>query len=123
MAGTVTVEEVSFHGISKIKWSWTCTAAGAADLATTFSYYGEVLALLTDPDGTDVPTLNYDITVTDPDGYDVMQAAAANRSDTATQQVVPTAKSIAVGKLTLNVTNAGNAKKGVAILYIHGSRV
>jgi len=48
----------------------------------------------------------------------VMQAAGANRSATATQTVVPTATSVAHGTLTINVTNAGNAKKGVAILYI-----
>ena len=122
MAGTVTVEESYFEGICKIKWSWTSTAGGAADLVTTKAYYGEVLALVTDP-GATAPTDDYDITITDPDGYDVMQAAGANRDTANTETAVPTAKSVAFGLLTLNVANAGNAKVGTATLYILGKRM
>jgi len=118
MAGTVTVLETTFAPVKKIKWSWTSTAGGAADLITVNALYGQVIAMVTIPDATDAPTDNYDITITDAEGYDVMQAAGANRSATATQTVVPTATSVAHGTLTINVTNAGNAKKGVAILYI-----
>jgi hypothetical protein len=121
MAGTVTVEESGGVNIRKIKFSWTCTSGGAADKITTKSYFGEVIALVTDPDGTDAPTDNYDITITDAEGYDVMQGAAANRHTSNTQTAVPTAKSVAFGTLTLNVTNAGDTKKGVAILYIQGN--
>lgn len=121
MAGTVTVEESQFNGINKIKWTWLSTAGGAADLITPKSYYGEVIALVTDPDGTAAPTDDYDITITDTEGYDVMQAAGADRDTSTTETAVPTAKSVAFGQLTLNVTNAGNAKAGVAILYIQGA--
>lgn len=121
MAGTVTVVEAAYGGVCKIQWSWTSTAGGAADLITTKSYYGEVLALVTNPDAT-APTDDYDITITDADGYDVMQGAGANRDTANTETAVPTAKSVAFGKLTLNVTNAGSAKVGVATLYIQGVR-
>lgn len=121
MAGTVTVEESQFCGVCKIKWSWTSTDTGVADLITDKSYYGEVIALVTDPDGTDAPTADYDITITDVEGYDVMQGAGADRHTSNTQTAVPTAKSVAFGQLTLNVTNAGDTKSGVAILYIQGN--
>lgn len=121
MAGTVTVKESQFNGICKVKWSWLSTAGGAADLSTVKSYYGEVIALITDPDGTAAPTDNYDISITDDEGYDVMQGAGANRDTANTETAVPTAKSVAFGKLTLDVTNAGSAKAGTAVLYIQGS--
>lgn len=124
MAGTVTVTEaasVGYGRIKKIKWAWTCDGSGNADKVTTKPFYGEVLSLVTIPAaGGSAPSDNYDITITDAEGYDVMQGAAANR-DTANQETaVPTAKSVAFGALTLNVTNAGSAKSGTAILYILG---
>lgn len=122
MAGTVTVTESSVGNVHKIKWTWTSTAGGAADLITTCDYGAEVLALVTDPDAT-APTDDYDITITDPEGYDVMQGAGANRDTANTETAVPTATSVAFGPLTLNVTNAGNAKSGVAILYLKGVKL
>ncbi len=122
MAGTVTVAESSIVNVHKIKWTWTSSAGGVADLITAGTYAGEVLALLTDP-GTAAPDDNYDITITDPEGYDVMQAAAINRHTTTTQTVAPTAKSVALGALTLNVAAAGAAKSGVAVLYILGVKL
>lgn len=122
MAGTVTVEESHFGNVSKIKWTWTSTAGGAADLITTRSYYGEVLALVTDP-GATAPTDDYDVTITDSEGYDVLQGAGANRDTANTETAVPAATSVAFGTLTLNVSNAGNAKEGIAILYIKGERL
>ncbi len=124
MAGTVTVTETSIVNIHKIKWSWTSTAGGAADLITPGSYAGEVLALVTNPaDAGDAPTDDYDITITDPEGYDVMQAAGANRDTANIETAVPAAKSVAFGQLTLNVANAGNAKSGTAVLYIQGVKL
>lgn len=119
MTGTVTVTEKYEAGVCKIQWSWTSTAGGAAALATTKRFFGQVLALVTDP-GSTAPTDNYDITITDDDSYDVMQGAGADRDTANTETAVPTATSVAFGALTLNVTNAGSAKVGVATLYIKG---
>lgn len=119
MAGTVTVSESTFAPVKKIKWSWTSTSGGAADLVTTKPYYGQVIALVTIPaGGGSAPTSDYDITITDEEGYDVMQGEGADRHTSNTETAVPAATSVAHGKLTLNVTNAGNAKSGVAVLYI-----
>lgn len=122
MAGTVTVLERSIVHIHKIKWTWTSSAGGAADLVTPGVYAGRVIALVTDP-GTTAPDDNYDITITDAEGYDVMQGAGANRDTANTETAVPAAASVAFGPLTLNVSNAGSAKEGVAILYVEGARL
>lgn len=121
MAGTVTVVESSLGNVHKIKWTWTSAAGGAADLVTVGNYAGRVLSLVTDP-GAAAPTDNYDVTVTDPDGYDVLQGAGANRDTATTETAVPTAESVAFGTLTLNVSNAGDAKEGTATLYIQGAK-
>lgn len=118
MAGTVTVSETTHTSVKKIKWSWTSDGSGNADLITVQSYYGEVLALVTNPDDVAAPTDNYDIVITDIEGYDVMQGAAQNRDTANTETAVPTAKSVAHGTLTISVSNAGSTKSGTAVLYI-----
>lgn len=124
MAAVISVVESSSPDgrVHKIQWTWVSAADGTGSLPSVKSYFGEVLALLTDP-GSPAPTDNYGITITDADGYDVMQAASTANRDTAnTETVVPTAKSVAFGILTLNLSGAGNAKAGVATLYILGHR-
>lgn len=116
-AGTVTVVEINGYHIKRIAWTWTSTAGGAADLVTTVTYTGQIVALVTDP-GATAPTDNYDITVTDADGVDVLNALGANRDTANTEQVV-SGMGIVVGQpLTLNVTNAGDSKQGVVYLYL-----
>lgn len=120
-AQIVTIEESQIGNVCRVKWSWTSATGGTVTYPTVSGYYGEVIALLTDP-GSTAPTDNYDITIEDSDGYDVMQAAAQNRDTANTETAVPTAKSVAFGPLTLKVTNAGDAKVGVAVLYILGTK-
>lgn len=74
---------------------------------------------MTDP-GATAPTDDYDITIVDAEGYDVMQGTGANRDTSNTETATPTKKSVAFGPLTLNVANAGDSKVGVAVLYIQG---
>lgn len=120
-AAVISVVETFHGGVCKIKWTWQSSDAGAASLVTARGYYGQVLALVTDPDPAgDAPTDNYDITVTDADSYDVMQGAGANRDTANTETAVPGATSCAFGVLTINITNAGDTKKGTATLYIKG---
>jgi hypothetical protein len=119
MAGTVTITEEVWGTIKKIKFAWTSTAGGAASDTTDEVYSGKVLLLVTVPDGTDAPTDNYDITVTDEDSVDVLCGAGANR-DTADTEYVQESSLGVMGnsKLTLNVSAAGNAKKGEVYLFI-----
>lgn len=118
MAGTVTTVEYKSKPVKKIKWTWTASAGGAADGTTTNGFYGQVLAMVTIPDGTTAPTDNYDITIADGDGFDVMQGVGANRDTANTETAVPTTDSPVYGQLTLHVTNAGSGGKGVTILYV-----
>jgi hypothetical protein len=119
VAGTVTVSEERLGSLKKIRWEWLSTAGGAADLQTTYAYNGVIQRLVTDPDGSAAPTDDYDITITDEDGYDVLMGAGANRDTATTEQVLATSLGcVANDKLTLNVANAGSAKAGVVVLYI-----
>lgn len=119
MAGTVTVGEETFGSIRKILWTWTSTAGGAADLKTTKAFNGKIEALITVPDATDAPTTLYDIVVEDEEGIDVLKAAGADRSATATEQVLSASLGIVANDtLNLKVTNAGASKKGKVYLYL-----
>lgn len=125
MAGTVTVSENLTGSVKKITWAWTSDASGNADKITDSVLDGEVLQLETVPSGGGTqPTDLYDITITDENSVDVLSGAGANRSNASNQSVWPVtavgayAPSGVRGKLTLNVSNAGNTKSGTAILFV-----
>ncbi len=116
----VTITEETFQSIKKIKFAWTSAADGTASGTTTKTYTGEVIRLVTVPaGGADAPTDNYDITITDGDSTDVLVGAGANRATATTQQVLASSLGcVGYDTLTINITNAGNVKKGTAYLYI-----
>lgn len=120
----VTIAERRHTSVRKITWAWTSAADGSAGGSggggqTSAAFDGVLERLVTVPDGVAAPTDNYDITITDEDGVDVLVGAGANRSATVTQQVTTASLSAVAGdRLTLNVTNAGNAKAGTVHLYL-----
>lgn len=118
MAGTVVTTEITHTSAKKITFAWT-SASGAADATTTGAFDGKVVGLTTDPDSGAAPDDNYDVVVNDADGHDVLLGAGANR-DTANTEHVAEANlgAVAGSKLTLGITNAGNAKEGVVVLWI-----
>ncbi len=119
MAGTVTITEERLGNVHKITFDWLSTGAGAADGTTTYPYTGNILKVVTVPDGGGTaPDDNYDLTLTDEDSIDTANGQLANRSQTATQWVVSSLGAVVGDKLTLNVTNAGNAKGGTCIVYV-----
>ena len=126
MAMSVTITDAESKGITKIKFDWESdVSAGTATGTTPAPYSGKVLALVTDPGGT-APTDNYDITITDVDGLDVLAGQGANR-DTATTEYVIDSDSTPLGvvadtQLTINVSAAGNSKLGIAYLYLQSLR-
>ena len=119
-AGTVTVSETTLGSIKLVKFTWTSSAGGAADGATTLTYDGGIQRIVTVPDGGGTqPTDLYDITLLDGNSVDVLVANGANRSNTTTEQVPGSALGITVASaLTLHVTNAGASKGGVVYVYI-----
>lgn len=90
MAGTVTQVHNKLGHIKTVVF--TCTAdAGAAtfpDTAITGSIDGFLVGLFTNP-GATAPTDNYDITLEDSNGIDVLGGAGGNRHTTASQMADP----------------------------------
>jgi len=111
-----------------IRYKWTSTSTGNVILSTTDYLAGRVGRFVTNP-GATAPSANYDITITDDDGVDILNGAGANRHTSNTETVFPIATgSIATtgyvaitfaGILTFNVTNAGDSKIGEAALYYY----
>lgn len=123
MAAVVTVEESSLLGICKIKWTVTTHTDGTASLVTDHSYFGAVGTVVTNP-GSTAPTDNWDATITDAEGHDVLQGAGADRDTTNTETAGPSVTpSIVFGPLTLNITNGGDTKDLVVTLYVLGDRL
>lgn len=115
----VTITEETFGAVKKIAFVWTSDAAGAASGTTDGVYSGSVERLVTVPDGVAAPTDLYDIVVNDEDDTDVLMGAGANRATATTQQVLASSLGIVANdKLSLAVSNAGNAKQGTVYLYI-----
>lgn len=119
MAGTVTVSEETSSIVKMIVWSWTSTAGGAADLSTAEYYSGRVIGANFVPGAGGVqPTDQYDVTITDKNGLDVLLGTGANRSNAAADPVQGDLGCMSTSKLTLNVSGAGNAKSGTVYLFI-----
>lgn len=117
MPGTVTVTEKIHGSVKKIRWSWLSDGSGNADKITTLPHDGVVIGLQTNP-GAAAPTDNYDITITDDDGDDILGGAGQNRDTVDTETVMSSGIcGVAASKLTLNVSNAGASKDGVVILW------
>lgn len=125
MAAVVTLNEETYGTIKKISWAWTAHTDGKVALATANAksakpYSGEILRLVTIPDGVAAPDDNYTVQVKDEDGTDVLMAAATANRDTAnTEQVLASSLGcVANDKLNLYIEGAGNGGKGTVHLYI-----
>lgn len=122
--GTVTITEETMDYVKKIKFEWTTEDggdnAGKASKTTEKTYTGQIVRLVTIPGAApNAPTDDYDIVINDEDETDVLMGAGANRDTADTEQVLASLLGyVANDKLTLNVSSAGNAKKGTTIVYI-----
>jgi hypothetical protein len=120
-AGTVTTTEIVHTTLRKVVFAWTSgtgAEGGTASGATTAALDGMVIGLTTIPSGAAAPTDDYDITVTDGQGHDVLLGAGADRDAVNTEHVSTGMAGVAGSVLTLNITNAGDAKQGTVILWI-----
>jgi hypothetical protein len=122
MAGSsVTFTEMTHGSVKCVKAAWVSDdATGAVSAKTTRTYDGRCIGLATVP-GTvgDQPTDNYDLAVTDANGFDVLLGAGQNRDNVNTEYVAEASMAGVPGcQITFAITNAGNAKKGTAYLWI-----
>ena len=126
--GTVVETTTSLGRIKRIILSWTSHTDGTVSKAVTAYVNGIIRRVVFNP-GATAPTDNYDVTITDADGLDVLSGLGANRHTTTTQQVIPlvaatdgvttTAMPVAIdGLLRLEIAAAGSGKVGVITLYI-----
>ena len=109
--------------IQVLVMEWTTDSSG--DLTATDTGYaieGFLMLVETDPSGTAAPTADYDITLKDANGLDVMGGALSDRSATATEATMPLLNGNYTmlpipSTLSMDVTSAGNSKSGVIRIY------
>jgi hypothetical protein len=109
-------------------FNWTAGASGAvADMEVDDLFlsggYGYSLHSMATVPGSPAPTDNYDITIEDVDGIDVLGGAGMNRDTANAERVMPLYGSTPHptpinGKLTIKIANnAVNGAKGLIKLY------
>jgi hypothetical protein len=113
--------------VRKLVISWTSDGSGNAT-GNTGGINGVVLCVVFDPDDSAAPTDQYDVTLSDENGVDILAGQGANLSSSASSAVCPgiaftdgtTASTVpraVCGDLSLSVSNAGDTKKGQVVIY------
>lgn len=120
------------HGYRKVICSWTSDGSGDAS-GSTQKLVGTLVKATTNP--TDGPTDNYDITLADEDGVNILAGCdddLADRDTTTSEEIyffvkdhagTPLAQSVhpvVCGPITVTVANAGATKSGVLNLFLRG---
>src|SRR5258708_2022396 len=120
----------AFSLFNRVVLAWTSDASGNVNGLPTGNINGTICKVEFVPGtGGSQPTDLYDVTLTDAAGVDVLAGQGANLSQTTATAVVPgvsfkdgtttsAAPCVVAEALTLNVSNAGNAKSGQVILYL-----
>ena len=103
-----------------ITWPFTTDVSGDASEETE-KLNGKIKRIVTNPDNTDTPSANWDLTITDEDGVDILEGEGANRDSAGvgtSEGLTLTVSELIASKLTFTVANGGNAKKGVVKVYL-----
>jgi hypothetical protein len=134
MALTFTYER-EVGGIARVIAAWTSDGSGDASGTTGVRVCGRLVKAVTDP-GSAAPTDNYDVTITDDEGVNVLtacQTGLGNRDAATSEETyflvldaagTPLAQSVhpvVCSTLTFAVANAGASKTGQIILYVQGA--
>jgi len=120
MAGTVTetVQNINNPPVDVISLAWVSDASGdVSGTNTAKNYSGTVSRVHFIPSATAAPTANYDVTILDDDGVDVIDAQGADRSATLKEAITGFGE-VMGSELQLVVANAGNAKEGIVVIHI-----
>ena len=127
--GTVTVKRnVVSDGKEVVVFTWLANSTGvvpATSTSTTWpkSRAGCIAKVVTNP-GSTAPTDNYDITLTDADGVDLMGGELANRDTANSEVAVPKIDTVfgcvmVTDSFTMNVSGQSvNAATGTVSVYI-----
>ncbi len=106
--------------------AWVSASDGTCTF-TTDRITGVILRVVFNP-GSPTPTDNYDITLSDIDGIDILSGQGANRDTTTTEQICPgvalydgtttSVVPIAInGPLSMSITGAGSGAIGTIVIY------
>jgi hypothetical protein len=112
----------------QLEFNWTSTAGGAVSGILSTNINGKIVAVITDP-GSPAPTDNYDVTMIDANGFDVLMGRGIDRDTVNTERVCPgqpitdgttlgITNVIVHGTLELRIANAGSATQGKVILLV-----
>ena len=124
MAGTITTTVTKSGALSKYKMDWLSDASGDVDVDAIPMIQGEIQSVHYFPDaGGTQPSDNYDLTMADSFGVDILTGTGANLSQTTDTYAVPALSTyfkvvIEAGSYDLVVANAGNAKGGILEVVI-----
>ena len=127
--GTVTVKRnTASDGMEVVVFTWIANTTGVVPATSTGTTWpkdraGCISKVVTNP-GSTAPTDNYDITLTDADGVDLMGGELANRDTANSEVAVPKIDTvfgcnIVTDPFTMTITNQSvNAGNGKVIVYI-----
>tara|TARA_R110000824_G_scaffold4035_3_gene19182 strand:- start:2425 stop:2808 length:384 start_codon:yes stop_codon:yes gene_type:complete len=124
MAGTITTTVTKNGALSKYKMDWLSDASGDVDVDAIPMIQGEIQSVHYFPDaGGTQPSDNYDLTMADSFGVDILTGTGANLSQTTDTYAVPALSTyfkvvIEAGSYDLVVANAGNAKGGIVEVIV-----
>lgn len=96
--------------------AWTSDASG--DATATLPINGAIVRVVTNPDGSAAPTDNYDLTIVDEDGVDLLNGEGVDRDTANSEQIFPTDVPFHNGDVTVTIANAGDTKEGVVAIYV-----
>lgn len=122
--GTVSESNSNTRAMQRVKLSWITSTNGWASLSTS-GYGGELLRIrYTSGSGvsTNLPTNLYDVTLTDGEGFDILQKTGANIGSNATVNSYGYTNNFPIAidsaSYSLVVTNAGSVRNGTIELFI-----
>jgi hypothetical protein len=118
---SVTLTEVTHRSVKQIIWDWKSTDLGGVTSATSNCYTGRLLYVAQIPGlVAEQPTDQYDVTVTDANGVDILVGLGADLTNVANtyKSDVDGLGCVVESKLTLTIAAAGDEKHGKTILYI-----
>ena len=120
MAGTITAVERRHESVSEIVFSWLSDASGdGTATATTYSYSGDLIKVVMVPGtSSEEPDDNYDITLADEDGLDLLAGQGVDCPNTANLVITGGLLPVGFGVISLTVAGGGNADTGKVYIYL-----
>ena len=124
MAGSITTSVSKDGSLVKYKMDWLSDASGDVDVDAIAMVQGEIQSVHYFPDaGGTQPSDNYDLTMADTYGVDILTGTGSNLSQTTDTYAVPALSTyfkvvIEAGSYDLVIANAGNAKGGIVEVLV-----